>query len=84
MQPRDVHLSVRLEHLATTVGLTLACAGMLALLVCAAGMRGTNNLFTDWALLSLALAPASQRAWHHLSPLFWKPTPARDSSASPG
>ena len=49
MQPRDVRLSVRLEHLATTVGLTLACAGMLALMLCATGLRGMNTLFADWA-----------------------------------
>ncbi len=82
MQPCDLRLSVRLEHLATTAGLTLAGAGLLTLLLCAAGLLDLNTLFADWALLAGALAPASHFAWRRLAPLFWRPWPAHDPSLS--
>lgn len=84
MQPRDVRLSVRLEHLATTAGLTLAGAGLLTLLLCATGLRGMNTLFADWALLAVAATPASHHAWLRLAPLFWSSRPARDTSMTDG
>lgn len=82
MQPRNVRLSVRLEHLATTAGLTLAGAGLLTLLLCAAGLRGMDTLFADWAVLAGAATPASHHAWRRLAPLFWSPRPAHETSMS--
>lgn len=68
---------VRLEHQATAAGLALAGAALLALLLCGVGLRGAHQMPLDWALLALALAPATRRAGAFIAPLFrWPGAPA--------
>ena len=73
---------VRLERLITTAGLNLAGSGLLAMLLCAAGLRGTGTLFADWGVLASSLAPAAGLTWRRLAPLFWRAPRLRDRSMS--
>jgi hypothetical protein len=63
----------RLEHRATAAGLALAGAALLALLLCAVGLRSAAQMPLDWAVLALALAPATRRAGALIAPLFRVP-----------
>lgn len=76
MRPTDACRLRRLEHRATAAGLTLAGAGLLALVLCALGWRSAGQMPLDWALLSLALMPATRAAGALIAPLFWLPGPA--------
>lgn len=68
---------VRLEHRATVAGLALAGAALLVLLLCGLGLRRADQMPLDWALLALALAPATRRAGALIAPLFrWPGAPA--------
>jgi len=77
MSSNAMRALVRLEHQATAAGLALAGAALLALLLCGAGLRGAHQMPLDWALLALALAPATRRAGALIAPLFrWPGAPA--------
>jgi hypothetical protein len=67
------HHAARAELLLTTAGLHLAGGGLLALLLCAAGLRGVEALFGDWAALTAALLPAIPQTRSLIAPLFCVP-----------
>jgi hypothetical protein len=73
MTARSICALARLEHRATAAGLALAGAALLALLLCAFGLRSAGQMPLDWALLALALSPATRRAAALIAPLFWSP-----------
>lgn len=70
MDARCANTAVRLEHLATALGLHAAATALAALALCALGAREADALFADWALLALALAPAARRLRTLIAPLF--------------
>lgn len=83
MTEHSMRALARLEHQATAAGLTLAGAGLLALLLCGVGLRGTDQMPLDWALLALGLAPATRRAGALIAPLFSVPrSPATEARAT--
>jgi hypothetical protein len=73
MKPRPAHPAVHIERLLTTAGVHLAGAALLALLLCAAGLRSVDTLFGDWAVLAAALLPAMPRTSSFIAPLFQVP-----------
>jgi len=83
MTEHSMRTLARLEHQATAAGLMLAGAGLLALLLCGLGLRGTEQMPLDWTLLGLGLAPATRRAGALIAPLFPVPrSPAPDACAT--
>lgn len=76
------HRAARAELLLTAAGLHLAGAGLLALLLCAAGLRGVDALFGDWAALAVALLPWLARTRALIAPLFRVPFTANGAPSA--